>query len=334
VLMLVMGCGPSATGEGDAGGGDDDASGGPDTPISNVDAPACAAEDVAASEVVRPVDILWVIDNSGSMDEEEARIQDNMNTFAATIGGSGVDYHVVVVTDTGHVNVPPPLNPGPRFLGVNVSIGSTNALERLVQTYPMYQSFLRADSVKHIVVVTDDESDWSRATFESQLAALPGPGFGTDWRFHAIVAEAPPWDFNSHCFLLAADIGAIYIQLQTAHNGLFFSLCDTNWTPLFTTLGQEVTQGLSLPCTFDIPEPPIGQTLDPTLVNFVYTPTGGAPITIPNVGSMASCSGDGWYYDDPVNPTQILVCPALCTTLENDATGSVSVEFGCETIVG
>jgi hypothetical protein len=95
-----------------------------------------------------------------------------------------------------------------------------------------------------------------------------------------------------------------------------------------------VTEGLTLPCTFDIPEPPVGQTLDPMLVNFVYTPTGGSPITIPNVGSMAGCAGGpGWYYDNPAMPTQIIVCPATCSVLEGDATGTVSVEFGCSTVV-
>ena len=78
----------------------------------------------------------------------------------------------------------------------------------------------------------------SKAHFETQLAALTAPGFGTDWRLHAVVAEAPPFDFTSHCFALAAAVGTTYINLQQAHNGLFYSLCDTNWTPLFTALAS------------------------------------------------------------------------------------------------
>jgi hypothetical protein len=197
----------------------------------------------------------------------------------------------------------------------------------------MYQAFLRANSVKHIVVVSDDESDWSRATFEAQLAALTAPGFGTTWKLHAVVAEAPPFDFTSHCFALSAAVGAIYIDLQVAHGGLFFSLCDTDWAPLFTALAESVTQGLSLPCVFDIPPPPDGSALDPTHVNFVYTPSSGMPVTLPNVGSLAGCTGDGWYYDNPSAPTQIIVCPNTCDTLEADTTGMVSVEFGCATII-
>jgi len=328
-MLFILGCGPKPHSADDDDDGTADASDIPPAP----DAPACASDEVAADEVVRPVDIIWVIDNSGSMNEEEARIQSNMNTFANSIAASGTDYHVIVIADTGHINVPPPLGGSPEYLGVNVSIDSHNALEKVVTTYPMYQAFLRPDSVKHIVAVSDDESNWSRATFEGQLGGLTGPGFGTDWRFHAVVAEAPPWDFNSHCFALSAAVGSIYMDLQVAHGGLFFSLCDTDWAPLFTALAASVVQGLSLPCVFDIPSPSDGSTIDPTHVNFVYSPTSGGAVTIPNVGTMAGCSGDGWYYDNPAAPTQIIVCPTTCSTLEGDATGTVSVQFGCSTII-
>ena len=328
-VLIIFGCGPTPSRGGSDDGVDVDA-----PPGQTTDAAPCATSAVAATEVKRPVDILWVIDNSGSMDAEEARVQTNMNNFAQSIGNSGVDYRVVVITDTTHINVPPPLGGSPQFLPVNMFVNSNDPLEKLVQTYPSYQSFLRPSSVKHIVVVTDDESDWTKATFETQLAALTAPGFGPDWRFHAVVAEDPPFDFNSHCFTLAAAVGTRYIQLQQAHNGQFFSLCDTNWTPLFTTLAQTVTQGLTLPCTYDIPDPPGGQTLDPTKVNFVFTPTNGMPTTIGNVGTAAGCNGGpGWYYDDPLAPTQIIVCPATCNTLKGDPTGKVSVEFGCGTVI-
>jgi hypothetical protein len=326
--VVVAACGPTPH----HGPGGDVTTDAPPTG-GDSDAAICGAESATATEVTRPVDIIWVIDNSGSMSEEEARVQNNMNTFASSIASSGVDYHVIVIADTSHITVPAPLGGSPQFLGLNINIDSHNALQKLVESYPMYQAFLRPTSVKHIVVVSDDESGWSQAMAESSIAALTGPGFGTDWRLHAIVAEAPPYDFNSHCFTLSAAVGSIYIHLQQAHMGQFYSLCDTNWSPLFTALAQSVTQGLALPCTYALPTPPNGQTLDPTKVNFVYTPTGGAPMTIVNVGSAAGCNGGpGWYYDDPANPMQIIVCPTTCTALQHDATGQVSVEFGCGTV--
>jgi hypothetical protein len=327
VAGLVIACGPSPK-RGDDGDDGDDSTTGPDS------AP-CAATAVTAMEAKRPSDIIWVIDNSGSMDEEEQRVQDNMNVFAQKIAASGIDYHVVVIADVTHINVPPPLGGGTRLQQVNINIDSHNALEKVIEAYPMYQSFLRPGALKHIVVVSDDESDWSKAMFEGQVTALPAPGFGADWRLHAVVAEDLGFGFPpGHCFTLAAAPGTIYIALQQAHMGLFYSLCDTNWDPLFVALGQAVGQGGTLPCAFALPTPPVGQSLDPSKVNFVYTPSGGQPTTIANVSSMAGCGGgQGWYYDDPAAPTQIIVCPGTCSTLEADKTGKIDVAFGCSTVI-
>lgn len=343
-MVAAAACGP--TGGGPDGGGpggpdgppgsDPDGGGfGPDArPLS--DAAPCVATEVTADEVVLPVDIIWVIDNSGSMDEEEARVQNNMNNFAATIAASGIDYHVIVITDASHINVPPPLGGSPEFLAVNVSIGSNDPLEKIVTTYPMWQAFLRPNSIKHFVAVTDDESDWSQSQFESALAALTAPGFPDGFQFHAVVAEDPPFDFTSHCFTLAAAVGQTYLDLQAAHPGLFFSLCDTDWSPLFTNLATAVSMGVALPCTFGIPDPGGGMTIDFTAVNFVYTPTGGTPQNIPYKADMAACGNtQGWYYDTPPpgTPTQIIVCPATCDAITGDPTGEVEVAFGCATII-
>lgn len=329
LCAALIGCGPAPKME-----GGDDSSAGDDTTVVPDSAP-CAATAASAMEVRRPSDIIWVIDNSGSMDEEEQRVQDNMNVFAQAIAGSGIDYHVIVITDTTHISVPPPLGGSPQLLQVNINVQSTDALQRMIEAYPQYQSFLRADALKHLVVVTDDESDWSKAMFESQVAALPAPGFGTDWKLHAVVAEDLGISLPvGHCFGLAASPGLIYIALQQARMGLFYSLCDTNWTPLFTALGQAVSQGGSLPCTFGLPDPPNGQSLDPSKVNFQYTATGGQPATLPNLGTLAGCgTNHGWYYDDPAAPTQILACPATCNTLKADSTGKVEVTFGCATVI-
>lgn len=330
LCAALAACGPNPK---PSGGGDD--STGDDTTTPGPDSAPCAATAATAMEVKRASDIIWVIDNSGSMDEEEQRVQDNMNKFAQTIANSGIDYHVIVVTDTTHISVPPPLGGSPQLLQVNVNVQSNDAFERLIGAYPQYQSFLRPGALKHIVVVTDDESDWSKAMFESQVAALPAPGFGTDWKLHAVVAEDLGIGFPpGHCFTLAAAPGLIYISLQQARGGLFYSLCDTNWDPLFIALGQAVSMGGALPCTFALPEPPVGQSLDPSKVNFQYTPTGGSPATLPNVGSMAQCgTQQGWYYDDPIAPKQIIVCPTTCSTVTADITGKIEVTFGCATVI-
>ena len=300
--------------------------------VGQPDAATCLVETQEADRAVVPADIVWIIDNSGSMGDEEARVQANMNAFAAAIAASGIDYHVVVIADRDDVNVPPPLGGSARLVTIDRSVDSHDALELAVQTYPQWQTFLRADSVKHFVVVSDDESDWSQSRFETALAALGAPGFPDGFRFHAIVAERPPWDTSSACFGLSADVGQTYIDLAADHDGVFYSLCQTNWAPVFAALSEAVSQGAALPCSYDIPDPGAGQRFDFGQVNVVYTPPGGAPVTIPNVGDAAGCgAAGGWYYDDPAAPTRIEVCGATCDNLAGD--GRVDVEYGCATII-
>ncbi len=53
----------------------------------------------------RPADIVFIIDNSGSMGDEIDEIQSNLNTsFAAIIAGSGIDYRVIMLTSHGGTN--------------------------------------------------------------------------------------------------------------------------------------------------------------------------------------------------------------------------------------
>jgi hypothetical protein len=140
---------------------------------------ACAAHSAEASLVDKPVDILFVIDNSGSMSNENAAVQANINqNFASIIGASGIDYRVIMLTSysSGYkVQVGPPLGGGtggsvphnnpPIFFHYNRQIGSHNAWCALFDSYETpdvhgfsggWKDWLRADAFKIIVVITDD----------------------------------------------------------------------------------------------------------------------------------------------------------------------------------
>ena len=38
-------------------------------------------------------------------------------------------------------------------------------------------------------------------------------------------------------------------------------------------------------------------------------------------------------YDNPTAPTEILLCPNDCTRVDGDATGSVDIQLGCQTVL-
>ena len=60
----------------------------------------------------------------------------------------------------------------------------------------------------------------------------------------------------------------------------------------------------------------------------------GDPITIGQVPSESHCAPEtgGWYYDDPLDPKQILFCPSTCEAIRMDADAEVQLLIGCETI--
>jgi len=91
----------------------------------------------------------------------------------------------------------------------------------------------------------------------------------------------------------------------------------------------------ALGCNYLIPTPTDGSMPNFSEVNVVYQPMGGNAQTFPYVMDMASCpaSGNGWYYDNPASPTQIILCPASCTLVEADMTGEVDVTLGCSTVI-
>jgi hypothetical protein len=46
------------------------------------------------------------------------------------------------------------------------------------------------------------------------------------------------------------------------------------------------------------------------------------------------CTGmNGWRYDDPANPAQIVLCTDACTTIQADPNASLSIDFECERVI-
>ena len=135
----------------------------------------------------------------------------------------------------------------------------------------------------------------------------------------------------------AAAPGIEYWTLARRTGGLMFSICTPaeEWEALFGTLTASIAVPMVIPCAYAIPDPPEGETLDTGRVNVVYTPSGAREQTIPYVAptGVPDCTRGGWYYDDPANPRQILLCSDTCDLINADATGAVNIALGCETVL-
>jgi hypothetical protein len=86
-----------------------------------------------------------------------------------------------------------------------------------------------------------------------------------------------------------------------------------------------------VPCAFPLPSPPPGMALDIDKVNVLYTPTGGPQVALARDPECAT--GKGWRYDDPLNPTQVVLCPETCATIQKDPGAALDILFGCGTKV-
>lgn len=333
-------------GEGDSGplldmpGGDGDGDGDPNE---------CAAVSETAQNELLPVDILFVVDTSGSMSDEKNFVQQNMNLFSQQIFLANIDHHVVMIASPSPegpcVNVPlgsgncPDDSKPPEYVHINQSVGSSNALDIILSTQPQWASSIRPGSVKHLVVVSDDDSNMDAVTFDAAFKALDPDYAG--YFFHAIVAYTNPDPFQ--CFggasccqgpiPLSADVGEVYLELVEMTGGVSGDLCEQQFGPVFNQIAQSVLGSTPLACEWDIPDPPEGETFDPTKVN-VELHLDGIDESIYFVADEAACGGgDGWYYfPDNVNPQTIRICPATCSKVQAAEQASVDILFGCETI--
>ncbi|HEY3595264.1 MAG TPA: hypothetical protein VGL13_15365, partial [Polyangiaceae bacterium] len=60
---------------------------------------ACAVANAGATLVKQPVDIILVLDNSGSMADELAAVEQNINVnFANILNAAGIDYRVILIS--------------------------------------------------------------------------------------------------------------------------------------------------------------------------------------------------------------------------------------------
>lgn len=84
-------------------------------------------------------------------------------------------------------------------------------------------------------------------------------------------------------------------------------------------------------CVFQVPTSMNGMKVDPGQVNVNYTPSMGQLETLPEVNGPGDCAANqGWYYDNPKDPTTITLCPASCQTVQADPTAKLDIILGCK----
>jgi hypothetical protein len=212
------------------------------------------------------------------------------------------------------------------------TVDSWNSLQVLLDTFSLYSDVLRPEAPLHFVVVTDDNSVVPAAAFAAQMQGVSGKSFV----FPAIASEDAPGPCIGACGLPivcgAFAPGFEYYALSDMTRGERISVCTADWSQVFGPLQAAVIASAPLPCSYPIPEPPAGQTLDPAKVNMKLVAAGaGGSEVIPRAASEAECGDNAaWFYDDPVAPSELRLCPEACVAAQLG--GRVDIAFGCETV--
>lgn len=350
----VGGGGSAAAGATDASGGSAGAAGDSGAPSDaggsgggcDLDASAfpdgCTQRDVGAAPA--PLDIIFVVDQSASMDQEIAQVRSNINlSFASIIAASGIDYRVIMLAakdEPNSVCVDPPLggascgeNNPPLFYQVDQRNLSYESLQNFMTTFGSWQGYLRPGALRIIVEVTDDESVVTDATFDTWLLTGGGAGyFGTalDRRyvFHSIVGvrdvAQPTAPLVTQKCNTAVGPGIQYQRLSITSGGLRTPVCVSDYSAVFRAIAALVVNAgvceLALPAG-----------ANPGAVGVRYTPGGtGTPLDLPRVASEADCgTADGFYFDAACPPTRVLLCPETCRTVRSDSNAVLTLRLGC-----
>jgi hypothetical protein len=88
-------------------------------------------------------------------------------------------------------------------------------------------------------------------------------------------------------------------------------------------------QRQALTCDYPLPG---GRTVDPDKTNIQFTEANKSE-TFFFVGTKDDCAKadtNGWFFDDPVAPTKIVLCPDTCSRVQASVDGKIDIVFGCD----
>jgi len=255
------------------------------------------------------VDILFVVDNSGSMSSNQTNLKNNFDDFIAVYVGAGVDYHIALITTddasfVGSIITPADSDPAGSFNDQVDLIGyGGNPHEKgLWYSYVSTDSggdaspgssigFFR-ESAKLVIVYVSDEPDFSHSTsagggstsmvpsdYSSHLLALKSSS-------DLVVAHAVAGDHPSGCTGNgSAQFGDGYYDVVSDLGGTFMSICASDWSVTMDTLARESMAIM----TFPLSNNPIEDT-----------------IQVEVDGSLST----DWSYDSSANSISFTVAPA------------------------
>jgi hypothetical protein len=290
-------------------------------PLNGMSDPNAMVTDTF-EQLPSPADVLFVVDNSYSMMEEQAVLGQNLGTFLSFAQGQGIDYQIGVTTTdvyeqpTGQhgelvgatrIITPATANKEQVFQSnVNVGIDGAPDEQGFEGAYLALSpanlagpnaGFLRPGALLAVVIVSDEEDQSVDPNNTAQYRAVsfyqnffqslkPNGGFVLS----AVVGTTNPdcTSVNGNAYY-----GPRYITMAQATGGVVASICDPNWGQALAQIG---VRSFGLKKSFQLSSQAVANTISVTL--------DGQPA---NAGA--------WTYDVNTNTVNFAVEPPSYTTI-------------------
>ena len=260
----------------------------PATPIAIGDQEAFGdyyawAFDFYEQDEVANADILFVIDNSGSMHGHQTNLINNFDSFINVFAISGVDYQLAFITTDNENFVegeiitsadPDPVADVNRIIGA-IGIGGSALEHGLLKSYDATQAgknagpgsvFLRTDSRLVVIYVSDEPDGSSRystltpADYVQHLLSLKPSA-------DQVISHAVAGDHPSGCSPPYAQFGDGYYDVVQDLGGTFMSIC----APDYGTQMDAIARDSILLNTFKLTETPFEDSIIVTVDGVVVT---------------------------------------------------------------
>lgn len=290
---------------------------------------------------LKGLDMIVVLDRSGSMGSKWDSSVQALTTFVLDPDSVGIDiamsFYPVDGVDSGDTCVPSNYNPPHVALAelpieAQTVINAMNAEDALGPNTPTYGALY--GTYEWAVAHQDETPDRKTIVVfasDGQPNTCPDDQNSTE-----VIAglSASAYNYNSVETYVVAIQGANLTQLnEIAKQGGTGQAFDvTANINAFADKMMEIREQ-ALGCEYIIPEVEEGQPeFEATKVNVEYAPGGGSPFDLPQADDLNDCAGaPGWYYDNKLNPTKVILCPASCASVESDGLAKISLKFGCPT---
>ncbi len=248
------------------------------------------------------LDFLWVLDNSGTMSEEQDRLTESLTGIMAVFGETIADYAMgVITTDVDAEDQRGKLQGSPPVLGpatpdlaaaflANAAVGTGGAKDeqglaalQLAMTEAVdgghNEGFFRDGAALDVIVISDEDDHTAGEVSDLMSDLMLVVPDNQRFRVHAVVGDEPSGCLSADT---AADAGTRYRDAAGRTAGFVGSICAEDWTPLLESIGR---LALGLQTAFELTKEP-----DPsTIVAYV------------DGDEVAPDETDGWTYDPGLN---------------------------------